>query len=328
MADKLCASGAEVFKKGNWFHEKLEDGLVISFEIAECYHTATSKFQTVDVIETVPFGRCLITDRLMQSAYKDEMVYHESLVQPSLFAHPCPKKVFIGGGGEGATLREVLRHKSVEECVMVDIDGEVVQMCKEYLPQHHAGAYDDPRAKLIIDDCKAQLEGYADGYFDVIILDLSDPLDGGPCYQLYTTSFYSMCKAKLAEGGVFVTQSGCGGIADADRCFTCVHSTLKQVFPKVHGYTTHVPSFTSEWGFNLALKSGETDVGSDDYAHALDKRVEEKGLGEQLQWYDSVTHRRMFSLSKPVRKMLQNETRVMTVENPLFMTDATSGINC
>ena len=126
--DKISPSGEEVFKKGNWFHEKLEDGLVISFEIADTYHRAVSKFQTVDVIETVPFGRCLITDRLMQSAYKDERVYHETLVQPSLAVHPCPKKVFIGGGGEGATLREVLRHKTVEECVMVDIDGEVVEV--------------------------------------------------------------------------------------------------------------------------------------------------------------------------------------------------------
>eukprot|EP00976_Prorocentrum_cordatum_P070398 1179914-Prorocentrum_minimum.AAC.2 len=125
---KIIGSGQEVFKTGNWFHEKLEDGLVISFEITDSYHTAKTAFQTVDIIETKPFGRCLITDRLMQSAYKDERVYHESLVQPAMAAHACPKKVFIGGGGEGATLREVLRHKTVEECVMVDIDGEVVQV--------------------------------------------------------------------------------------------------------------------------------------------------------------------------------------------------------
>jgi thermospermine synthase len=102
-------------------------------------------------------------------------------------------------------------------------------MCKEFLPDWSAGTFDDKRAKVIIDDAKGQLEGFPDGYFDVIILDLSDPLDGGPCYQLYTTSFYETCKAKLNDGGVFVTQSGCGGIADAEKCFTCVHSTLKQV---------------------------------------------------------------------------------------------------
>jgi len=175
-------------------------------------------------------------------------------------AHPSPKRVFIGGGGEGATLREVLRHPTVEECVMVDIDGDVVNYCRDHMPGHCAGVYKDPRAKLIIDDCKVQLEGYADGSFDVIIMDLSDPLDGGPCYQLYTTAFYTMCMAKLAPGGIFVTQSGCGSTLDADRCFTCVHNTLKQVFPKVWGYTAHVPSFTSEWSFNIAWKEPASQV--------------------------------------------------------------------
>jgi len=316
-----------MFRKGNWFHEKLEDGLIISYEIVQEYHRAKSAFQDVEVVETKPFGRCLITDRLMQSSLKDEKVYHESLIQPAMFAHPCPKKVFIGGGGEGASLREVLRHKEVEECVMVDIDGAVVDMCKEYLPDWSAGTFDDKRAKVIIDDAKGQLEGFPDGYFDVIILDLSDPLDGGPCYQLYTTSFYETCKAKLNDGGVFVTQSGCGGIADAEKCFTCVHSTLNQVFPQVWGYTVHVPSFTSEWGFNLAVKTaGTVNAVSSAYIAELDARMAARELGD-MEWYDSISHSRMFSLGKPIRKMLESETRVMTVENPLFMTDSTSGIN-
>jgi hypothetical protein len=180
--------------------------------------------------------------------------------QPVMCSHPCPKRVFIGGGGEGATLREVLRHATVEECVMVDIDGDVVNYCRDHMPGHSAGVYKDPRATLVIDDCKVQLEGHADGSFDVIIMDLSDPLDGGPCYQLYTTAFYTTILAKLAPGGIFVTQSGCGSTLDADRCFTCVHSTLKQVFPKVWGYTCHVPSFTSEWSFNIAWKDADSQV--------------------------------------------------------------------
>ena len=97
-------------------------------------YQGTSAFQEVEVVRTVPFGSLLITDGLMQSANRGQYVYHRSLVHPALTAHGNPKRVFIGGGGEGATLREVLRHPSVEECVMVDIDGGVVNMCREHTP--------------------------------------------------------------------------------------------------------------------------------------------------------------------------------------------------
>lgn len=99
-----------------------------------------------------------MTDGLLQSTEVDEHVYHECLVQPAMVTHGNPKKVFIGGGGEGATLREVLKHASVEECVMVDIDGDVVEMCRQHMPKHSDGAFEDPRTKLIIDDAKVGLE--------------------------------------------------------------------------------------------------------------------------------------------------------------------------
>ena len=111
-------------------------------------------------------------------------------------------------------------------------------MCREHTPFYSAGAYDDKRTNLIIGDAKAGLEALADGSLDVIICDLSDPLDGGPCYQLYTTSFYAMCKEKLAPGGILVTQSGCASVRDCHLVFTPIHNTLKQVFPRVWGYTT------------------------------------------------------------------------------------------
>lgn len=203
---------------------------------------------------------------------------------------------------------------------MVDIDGDVVQMCRDHMPKHADGAFEDKRTKLIIDDAKAELEKIEDGYFDVIIMDLSDPLDGGPCYQLYTTSFYEMCKNKLAPGGVFVTQSGCAAIHDCHLgVFTAINNTLKQVFPKVMPYTSYVPSFSSEWGFNMAFK--DENVDTDKIFGGLDDKIEELGLGGKLKWYDQITHQRMVSLPKEVRTLLSNEKRVMTVENPLFMVD-------
>lgn len=278
-------------------------------------YEGASAFQEVEVVRTVPFGSLLITDGLMQSSEHDEYVYHESLVHPGMTAHPCPRRVFIGGGGEGATLREVLRHPTVEECVMVDIDGDVVKMCREHTPFYSAGAYEDKRAKLVIGDAREGLMNEPDSSFDVIIMDLSDPLDGGPCYQLYTTDFYRLMKNKLAPGGIFITQSGCASVRDAHHVFTPIHHTLKQVFKEVYGYTMCVPSFTSEWGFNLATKDENTDLSDENVDNVLRAR------GLEMRFYDGISHRRMFALPKPLRTLIAEEKRVMTVDAPLFMCD-------
>ena len=316
--------GKDIFngKGENWYHELIEDGLALSYRVDEVYHRGKSEFQEIEVVQTHAFGKLLITDGLMQSSEHDEYVYHESLVHPALTAHGNPKRVFIGGGGEGATLREVLRHPSVEECVMVDIDGDVVNMCREHTPFYSAGAYEDSRTRLVIGDAKGGLESEPDGSFDVIIMDLSDPLDGGPCYQLYTTDFYRILSKKLAPGGIFVTQSGCASVRDAHHVFSPINHTLKQVFPKVYGYTMCVPSFTSEWGFNLAVNDENIDLSG----AGVDDVLAARGLS--MKFYDAISHRRMFALPKPLRTLIDSEKRVMTVENPLFMcsTDTHAGI--
>jgi spermidine synthase len=132
-------------------------------------------------------------DEKIQSTESDEYIYHEALVHPSLLAHPNPKRVFIAGGGEGATAREVLRHKSVERVVMVDIDDIVCKTSKEFLPKHHRGAFDNPRYQLIIEDAKVWLQ-QTEEKFDVMVLDLADPVEDGPAYMLYTKEFYTMGK--------------------------------------------------------------------------------------------------------------------------------------
>merc|ERR1719223_2002292 len=158
----------------------IEDGFRVQYKVERTLGTAVSKFQTVDLVGLVP---------------------------PAMLLHPTgAKNVYIGGGGEGSTAREVMRHKSVEKCVMVDIDEVVVDFCKKHLDENHA-AFADPRLDLVIDDAKGWLER-SELMFDVIIMDLDDPLEGGPCYQLYTTEFYQMLKSKLNPGGIVVTQSG------------------------------------------------------------------------------------------------------------------------
>ena len=162
-------------------------------------YSGKSKYQVIEVLENECFGRCLVLDGKTQSAQFDEFIYHQSLVQPTMVAHPKPEKVFIGGGGEGATAREVLRHNTVKQVTMVDLDQEVVEICQKYLPEHHQGAFDDSRLILKFDDAYEYLKNIEE-QFDVIVLDLSDPMDNGPSYLLYTIGFYSMIRDRLAPG--------------------------------------------------------------------------------------------------------------------------------
>jgi thermospermine synthase len=322
-------SASDAFSDGMWYHAKLEEGLYYSYEVKKVLFNERSKFQTIDIIDTIPFGRLIISDGISQSSYCDEYAYHEGLVHPALLAHGNPKRVFIAGGGEGATLRECLRHSSIEQAIMVDIDETAVKMCKEHMPNHSAGAFSDPRAKIIYDDARVQLEAIADDSLDAIILDLCDPVDGGPAYKLYTVEFYTICSKKLNSNGVLVTQSGSASIREVIAnspigVFSPVYNTLKQVFTKVSAYTTFIPTFCSEWGWTIAFKNPDAqDIVT---CKDIDAKLKAAKLDSQLKFYDQITHDRMFALAKSIRKVLNEETRIINLANPLFMTDAIVGI--
>ena len=173
----------------------------MEMELRQIMVSTNSKFQKVSVIET-PFGKTLITDGKTQSAQVDEFMYHETLVHPALIKAGLnrgssdvnksnkPKKVFIGGGGELATAREVLRHKSVDKVVMVDLDEVVVDVCRKYLPEWGGDEVaTNPRLELIIGDAHEYLMNCKDS-FDVVIMDISDPIEAGPGVMLYTQEFY------------------------------------------------------------------------------------------------------------------------------------------
>mmetsp|Transcript_54426 Transcript_54426/g.100568 ORF Transcript_54426/g.100568 Transcript_54426/m.100568 type:complete len:319 (-) Transcript_54426:55-1011(-) len=292
-----------------WLEENIEPGLRVMYKLDRTLGSTVSEFQNVDLVDIEPFGRALVIDGLIQSCRVDEFVYHECLVHPAMLLHEGPKTVYIGGGGEGSTAREVLKHKSVTKCVMVDIDDAVVRFCKEHLDENSA-AFADPRLELVIDDAKAWLER-SDMKFDVIIMDLDDPLEGGPCYQLYTAEFYEMLKGRLNPGGFLVTQSGQSGIKQHHLVFSPIHNTLKSVFPKVVPYTQAVYSFLDEWGWNLACTSADTEPAKLP-AEELDKRIADRIDGE-LQFLDGQSWPGIWALSKKHRKTLAEETVVMSV---------------
>lgn len=267
-------------------------------------------FQEVAIFDTYEYGKMLVIDGRTQSAEEDEHVYHETLVHPAMLAHPDPRRVLIIGGGEGATLREVLRYRSVERVVMVDIDRELVELCQKLLPEWHEGSFEDPRVELIFGDGKDYVE-QASMTFDIVIIDVCDALEGGPALALYTEHFYRRVRERLGPGGLLVVQAmELSGLDYEDH--VQVRSTLLQVFPVVRSYAAFVPSFWSEWGFVIASDSLDpAALPSDVLAERLGTRGRPgaEDLGAPLEFYDAETHRRLFTLPKDVRAVLSDAVR-------------------
>lgn len=289
----------------------------------------------------------LITDGYTQSSLFDEFAYHESLVHPALLrvtasGASAPRSVFIGGGGELATAREVLKHKSVERVVMVDLDEKVVKLCQKLMPEWGGDAVaNDPRLELIFGDAYKYLMECQET-FDVIIMDISDPVEAGPGIALYIKEFYDHAVTLLSPHGVFVTQSGTAdpipfkildkGHEKVPDCmaYAPIRNTLATVFGETLPYTTHIPSFGGDWGFVMATspkassksngKSAVVDWKRPSYK-TIDNLIEEQiqGGAASLRHYDGETHQTMFALTKALRKYLAEETRIMTKENPIYM---------
>lgn len=290
--------------------EILCNGMAIKVQVKEHIYNKQSPWQLINVYNLEVLGRTLVLDNVLQSAEVDEFIYHESLVHPALIAHPNPKSVFIGGGGEGATAREVLRFNTVERCVMVDIDEAVIEVSKKVLTCHHAGAYEDPRMLTVVDDAEKWLRE-TDEKFDVLVMDLADPLEEGPCWKLYTKEFYNFLITRLNPGGILVSQCGPAGLLFQKDVFSPVQNTLKNVFKNCRSYTSHVPSFQDVYGFTMV--SNDTDLNLS--AEEINKRIKERVKGEN-KYYDGETHVAMFQLPKYTRKLFAEETRVGTLADP------------
>ena len=298
---------------GNWFAESVSPDLAVLLRLRSVLFSGDTAFQKVEVLDSHVFGRSLVLDGKTQSTESDEFIYHESLVHPAMLFHPQPRSVFIGGGGEGGTLREALCHRSVESVTMIDLDREVVELCRAHLPNHHQGSFDDPRLTLLHEDARRYLQSEGDG-FDVIILDLVDPLEEGTAYLLYTDEFYRIAKSRLNPGGVLVTQSGPVGLTHFHECFTPIYKTLSQVFAHATAAQVHVPAFQTLWGFTIA---SDTPLGQRTDAElqaAIDDRI-----NKTLRHYDGETHRGMFALPKYLRDGIAEETRINRDDHPVFM---------
>ena len=273
-------------------------------------YSGRTRFQQVDIVETYSFGKCLFLDGKLQSSEYDECVYHEALVHPAMMTHPEPRRVLIIGGGEGATAREVLRHPTVERVVMVDIDRELVELCRRYMPEWSKGAFEDPRLQLVVGDGRKYVEETGET-FDVVILDLTDPIPGTPSVLLYTREFYGMVRKVLTPSGVVVTQAT--SLRYTPDTSAKIRNAVASVFPTAHLYAAQVPSFMGYWGFAIG------SLGRDPLsvpAEELRRRV--ASLRGELAFYDGEVHRYLFHLPRFLRARLEHVKEVPTDENPAY----------
>ena len=276
---------------------------------------AQTKFQHVEIMDTHAYGKVLVLDGRIQSSQAEDFVYHEALVHPGMLASErAPESGLVIGGGEGATLREILRYPSIRRAVMVDIDGEVVDLCKKYLPEMHQGAFEDTRSELRHEDARAYLEKTSER-FDFITIDLVEPLEEGPACLLFTKEFYTLVRDRLTPGGALTLQAGMTKLGELDF-FTSIHRTLREVFPVVAGYQTFISCFGTPWGFITATK--KVDPMRQDIA-TVDRLIAERIKGPMVYW-DGQTHQHAFHLPRHIRMAIDAQTRVVTDAHPLIVT--------
>ena len=296
-----------------WFFETTTPVEGHMHAIVRTVASAQTKYQQMEIVELAAYGKALVLDGRIQSSQADEFIYHEGLVQPGLLAHPRPERAMVIGGGEGATLREVLRHKSIRRVLMVDIDQEVVEQCKRHLPEMHQGAFDDPRTEVRHDDARAFLAETSER-FDLIVVDLTEPLEEGPACLLFTKEFYSLIRDRLSPDGVMTMQAGMTKVGELDF-FTSICRTLREVFPVVAPYQTFVSCFAVPWGFILASKGPDPRKQT---GQEVDRLIAARITGE-LGYWDGQTHTHAFSLPKHVRRALEKQDRVITDKHPLIV---------
>ncbi|MEO0587327.1 MAG: polyamine aminopropyltransferase [Planctomycetota bacterium] len=269
----------------DWFTERHHDEYSYGFALAERLVDRRTAFQHVEIAQTRHFGRMLVLDGAVQLVESMEFVYHESLVHPAMTLHPNPRRVLVVGGGDGGTAREALRHPTVDHLDMVDIDGELVALCREYLPTLNAGCFDDPRLALHHADGAAFLGPDADPY-DVILTDFTDPV--GPAETVYQSSFFESLRAALAPGGLLGWQ--CESVILLPDWHRRVADLVGSVFPATRLYHQYVQMYGGLWSFAIAAHDPAALCPP---VTGLDARLADRGLSG-LRLYSQAAHDGMF----------------------------------
>jgi len=247
------------------------------------------------VYDTPHYGRVFRLDGCNMTSEREEFVYHENLIHPALTAHAAPKKVLIIGGGDGGSAEEALKHPSVEQVTMCEIDENVIKIAKEYFFAVHRGAFDNPKLRVLIGDCMKFIRETQER-FDLVVLDLNDPV--GPAEALYSAECFQQCRAALAPGGALVLHIG-APVARPERVAELAQR-LNGIFRIVRPYTMYIPLFGAQWAMTVC--SDKLDPKSLT-ADEIDRRIEQRKL-QDLKFYNGETHEGVFALPNFIRDLV------------------------
>lgn len=277
------------------FEETLYDSVSQCFRIDKVYFENKTDHQHLMIFHNAQLGRVMTLDGVVQTTEADEFIYHEMMAHVPILAHGQARRVLIIGGGDGGMLREVCCHEVIEHITMVEIDEAVVEMARQYLPNHSAGAFDDPRLNLVIADGMDFVRD-TEQRFDVIISDSTDPI--GPGEVLFTEDFYTHCKSILSEGGVLVTQNGVPFFQIDEVRDTA--SRMRPHFKDQTFYSAAVPTYyggimTFAWGTdNTRLRQLDSAT--------LQVRFEQASI--ETRYYTPEIHQAAFALPSYIQREL------------------------
>jgi spermidine synthase len=278
-----------------WFTDRNENIALSIRHKGERLFSEKSQFQKVEVYETFAYGKMLTIDTMVMCTEKDEYAYHEMIAHVPLHLIPSASTVLVIGGGDGGTVRELLRHPGVSHVTMVEIDETVVRASREHLPQL-SESLKDSRLNLIIDDGIRFVGNAPSAAYDLVILDSSDPV--GPAKGLFTPEFFRNVHRILAPNGALVAQSESPRFNQG--AFVALNKCLNEIFSSVHCYLAFIPTYpTGMWSFTLA---GKTPL---DPTSGLDETVVNSfSEANNLNYYNADVHKAAFALPTFVKKML------------------------
>lgn len=279
-----------------WFTEQHTKNVRFSIKVDRQIYTAQSRFQRIDIFESLEFGRFLTLDGLMMVTEKDEFIYHDMIVHVPMAVNSNIKNVLVIGAGDGGTIRELTRYDAIENIDMVEIDEQVVQACKKYLPQL-ACKLDDSRVHIYYEDGLKYVRS-RDNHYDLIIVDSTDPF--GPGEGLFTKEFYGNCYKALKEDGILVNQHESPFYSDDAKSMRRAHERIKQYFPICKVYQAHIPTYPSgHWIFGFASKKYDP-IGNFN-AELWNE------LGIKTKYYNTEIHKGSFAIPNYVKEVLEED---------------------
>jgi len=294
--------------KDNWFSERIDlcCGLAISIKINKVLHHSQSKFQDILIVDSITHGKILILDGIINLTERDEYTYHEMMIHTPLFAHYNPKSILVIGGGDGGSIREILKHELVKEIVWIEIDGQVIDLCQKYFPSVYTkDVLNDKRVQLLIDDGIKYVTESPSQRFDVIIVDSSDPV--GPGEVLFEKPFYQECYRILKPGGILCAQGDCFWV-ELDLITKIVNVNKEIGFIDVQYASMLTPSYSyGQLGLLLARKCNNNNDNNDNISIMKPIRTIPNDIQKTLKYYNGKVHSAAFVLPTFVIDRLQSK---------------------